>query len=78
MEIATIGPDIAKNVFQVHGVDAEGRAVVRRKVRRGEGAPFFVRLSPCVVGIEACAPSHHWARELTELGHTVRLIPPRT
>jgi transposase len=76
MEVTTIGLDIAKNVFQVHAIDAEGAAVIRRKVRRSEMLPFFSQLSPCVVGIEACATSHHWARELTELGHTVRLIPP--
>lgn len=76
MEFAIVGLDIAKNVFQVHGVDANGEAILRRKVRRGEVLSFFSRLSPCVVGIEACATSHHWARELTGLGHVVRLIPP--
>ena len=76
MEISTIGLDIAKNVFQLHGVDAEGEIVVRRKLRRGEMLSFFARLSPCLVGIEACATSHFWARELVRLGHTVRLIPP--
>jgi transposase len=76
MEVTTIGLDIAKSVFQVHGADAEGASVLRRKVRRSEVLPFFSRLTPCVVGIEACATSHHWARELTELGHKVRLIPP--
>jgi len=76
MEISTIGLDIAKNVFQLHGVDADGDIVLRRKLRRSEVLTFFSRLSPCLVGIEACATSHHWARELARLGHSVRLIPP--
>jgi len=76
MQISMIGLDLAKNVFQVHGVDADGEVVLRRKLRRGEVLIFFSRLSPCLVGMEACASSHHWARELAALGHTVRLIPP--
>jgi len=76
MQISTIGLDLAKNVFQVHGVDAAGDVVLRRKLRRGEVLIFFSRLSPCLVGMEACTSSHHWARELAGLGHTVRLIPP--
>jgi transposase len=71
-----VGLDIAKSVFQVHGVDAQGIAVVRRRLKRRYVLAFFKRLPPCLVGIEACATSHHWSRELQALGHTVRLIPP--
>jgi transposase len=74
--ITTIGLDIAKSVFQVHGVDAEGKVVVRQQLRRARVLPFFRKLPPCVVGIEACASSHHWSRELQALGHTVKLMPP--
>jgi len=70
------GLDIAKSVFQVHGVDAGGQAVIRRQLKRRYVLAFFQKLSPCLVGIEACASSHHWLRELQALGHTVRLIPP--
>jgi len=76
-EITTIGLDIAKSVFQVHGIDASGVAVVCRQLRRRQVLPFFRRLSPCLVGIEACATSHHWAREIAKLGHEVRLMPVR-
>jgi transposase len=76
-EIITIGLDLAKNVFQVHGVDAEGGVVVRRQLRRSQVLPFFKKQRPCLVGMEACATSHHWAREITALGHEVRLMPPR-
>lgn len=76
MEIMTIGLDLAKTVFQVHGVDAAGKAVVRKALRRAQVLPFFSKLSPCRVGIEACGTSHHWARELIKLGHDVRLMPP--
>ena len=76
MEIATIGLDLAKHWFQVHGVDAEGRAVVRKRLRRREVIPFFASLPRCLVGAEACATAHHWARELKDLGHEVRLMPP--
>ena len=74
--ITTIGLDIAKSAFQVHGVDAAGNVVVRRQLKRRYVLPFFQKLSPCLVGIEACASSHHWSRELQALGHTVRLMPP--
>jgi transposase len=74
--ISTIGLDIAKSVFQVHGVDAAGQVLVRRQLKRRQVLAFFQRLSPCVVGIEACASSHYWSRELQALGHTVRLMPP--
>ncbi len=76
-EISTIGLDIAKNVFQVHGIDDAGEVVVARQLRRRQVLPFFNRLSPCLVGMEACATSHYWARQLTELGHEVRMMPPR-
>jgi transposase len=74
--ITTIGLDIAKSVFQVHGVDAAGEVVIRRQLKRRSVLAFFQKLPPCLVGIEACASSHHWSRELKELGHTVRLMPP--
>ena len=75
-EIATVGLDLAKHVFQVHAVDAAGAVVVRRQVRRAQMLLFFSRLAPCLIGMEACAGAHYWARELTTLGHEVRLIPP--
>ena len=74
--VSTIGLDIAKSVFQVHGVDANGLVVVRRQLKRRYVLAFFEKLPPCLVGIEACASSHHWSRELQALGHTVRLMPP--
>jgi len=74
--VTTIGLDIAKSVFQVHGVDAEGNVVIRRQLKRRYVMTFFRKLPPCLVGIEACASSHHWSRELQALGHTVRLMPP--
>ena len=74
--ITTIGLDIAKSVFQVHGIDAGGQAVIRRQLKRRHVLTFFEKLPPCLVGIEACASSHHWSRELQALGHTVRLMPP--
>src|SRR6516164_3111830 len=76
MEITTVGLDIAKRVFQLHGVDAAGRAVLRRKLQRSEVLAFFDALPPCLVGIEACGTAHYWAREIRELGHEVRLMPP--
>src|SRR5215467_8401313 len=76
MQVTTIGLDIAKRVFQVHGVDAAGAVVFRKKLRRSELSAFFAGLSPCLIGIEACATAHHWAREFIALGHQVRLVPP--
>ena len=76
MEITTVGLDIAKRVFQLHGVDAAGKAVLRRKLQRSEVLALFKALSPCLVGIEACGTAHYWAREIRELGHEVRLMPP--
>ena len=75
--ITTIGLDLAKKVFQIHGVDAEGKVVVARKLRRKEVLVFFAKLPPCLVGMEACGSAHFWAREITKLGHTVKLMPPR-
>src|SRR5215831_19274752 len=74
--ITTVGLDIAKSIFQVHGIDAEGNVLVRRRLKRRYVLAFFQKLLPCLVGIEACASSHHWSRELQALGHTVRLMPP--
>src|ERR1700739_2119588 len=74
--VTTIGLDIAKSVFQVHGVDALGKVVLCRQLKRRYVLAFFQKLPPCLVGIEACASSHHWSRELQALGHTVRLMPP--
>ena len=75
-EVTTIGLDLAKRVFQVHGVDAAGVVMVRRALRRQQVLAFFAKLPRCLVGIEACATAHYWARELASLGHDVRLIPP--
>ena len=75
-EVVTIGLDLAKNVFQVHAISGDGAVQVRRKLRRGEVIGFFSDLPPCLVGREACASAHHWARELIALGHEVRLMPP--
>ena len=74
--VTTIGLDIAKSVFQVHGIDATGEVVLRRRVMRARMLAFFGKLAPCLIGIEACATSHYWARELRKLGHDVRLMPP--
>ena len=74
--ITTIGVDVAKSVFQVHGVDADGNVVIRRQLKRRYVLAFFQKLPPCLIGIEACASSHRWSRELQALGHTVRLMPP--
>ena len=74
--VTTIGLDIAKSVFQVHGVDAAGQVVVRRQLKRRYVLAFFEKLPPCLIGVEACASSHHWSRELQALGHKVRLMPP--
>ena len=76
MEITTVGLDLAKNVFQVHAISSTGEVVVRRALRRAQVIPFFSKLPPCLIGMEACGTSHHWARELVSLGHQVRLMPP--
>src|SRR6266542_281318 len=77
MQVTTIGLDIAKNVFQVHGIDAAEKVVVRKQLRRSQVLAFFKALPPCLIGMEACATAHYWARELTKLGHRVRLIEKR-
>lgn len=74
-EVVTVGLDIAKSVFQVHGVDAAGEVIVRRQIRRAQLLEYFAKLPACLVGIEACASAHNWARELGALGHEVRLMP---
>jgi transposase len=76
MQITTIGIDLSKTVFQIHAVDADGKTVVRKRLRRAEVLSFFAGLEPCLIGLEACATSHYWARELTKFGHTVKLMPP--
>src|ERR1035441_1288766 len=75
-EVSTIGVDIAKSVFQIHGVDADGTVVIRKRVGRAKVLEFFADLPPCLVGMEACATAHQWARELKKLGHDARLMPP--
>jgi transposase len=77
MQITTIGLDIAKNVLQVHGIDATEKVVVRKQLRRGQVMKFFEALPPCLIGMEAYASAHYWARELTKLGHEVRLMPAK-
>lgn len=75
-QITTIGLDLAKQVFQVHGAEADGSPVVSRKLRRGDILSFFKKLSPCLVGMEACGGAYYWAREIAKFGHDVRLVPP--
>lgn len=77
MKITTVGIDLAKNVFQVHGVDERGKAVLKKQLRRDQMATFFVNLPPCLIGMEACSSAHHWARKLQGMGHTVRLMAPQ-
>ncbi|MGH3848471.1 MAG: IS110 family transposase [Pseudonocardiaceae bacterium] len=77
MKVTTIGIDVAKSVFQVHGIDEDGKVALRRQLRRAQVLLFFSNLEPCLIGIEACASSHHWARKLSALGHTVRLMAPQ-
>src|SRR6516225_11789654 len=77
MQATTIGLDIAKNVFQVHGIDATEQVVARKRLRRGQVLRFFEGLPPCLVGMEACATAHYWARELRKLGHQVKVMPAR-
>jgi transposase len=76
MHVTTVGLDLAKNVFQVHGIAEDGEVVFNRPLRRAQMPPFFQRLGPCLIGMEACGTSHYWARELTKMGHDVKLIPP--
>src|SRR3954469_24397984 len=77
MDITTVGIDLAKSVLQVHGVDEHGRVALRRALKRTDVLKLFVNLRPCVVGLEACGSAHYWARKLTQLGHTVKLMAPQ-
>src|SRR5581483_7252677 len=77
MEISAVGIDLAKSVFQIHGVDKRGKVLVRKQLKRSQVLNFFANQSPCVIGMEACSSAHHWARKLQALGHTVRLIAPQ-
>src|SRR5262245_15258505 len=77
MQVATVGLDLAKHVFQIHGIDAAEKVVVRKQLRRSQVMGFFEALPPCLIGMEACATAHYWARELTKLGHEVRLMPAK-
>lgn len=77
MKLTTVGIDLAKNVFQIHGVNEHGRVVLRKQLKRSQVTVFFANLTPCLVGMEACGSAHHWARELERLGHTVRLMAPQ-
>lgn len=77
MKITTVGIDLAKDVFQLHGVDVSGKVVLRRQLKRKDMIEFFTRLEPCLIGMEACGSAHHWARELVELGHKVKLMAPQ-
>src|ERR1700745_285358 len=77
MQVATIGLDLAKHVFQIHGIDAAEKVVVRKQLRRSQVMAFFEALPPCLIGMEACATAHYWAHELTKLGHEVRLMPAK-
>ena len=76
MDITTIGLDLAKNVFQIHCIDEKGEVIIRRRLRRAQVVAFFNGLKPCLIGMEACATAHFWARELVTLGHEVKIIPP--
>src|SRR5262245_39419303 len=76
MKISTIGIDLAKQVFAIHGVDEKGATVLRRTLRRSQVLSFFARLEPCLIGMEACSSAHYWGRELSKLGYEVRLMPP--
>ena len=76
MQITTLGIDLAKSVFQLHGVDADGNAVLKKKLRRSAVLDFLRDMPPCLIGMEACATAHYWAREIGALGHEVRMMPP--
>ncbi len=77
MKITTVGVDLAKSVFQMHGVDERGKAVLRKQLKRKEVLSFFANLEPCLIGLEACGSAHHWTRALAKLGHMVRLMAPQ-
>jgi transposase len=75
-KVSVIGLDLAKNVFQVHGIDLDGEVIVRKQLKRSQLRQFFAKLAPCLIGMEACGGAHYWSRELTRLGHTVRMMAP--
>jgi transposase len=75
-ELSTVGVDLAKNVIQIHGIDADGKVVVRRQLRRSQFLAFFKKRPGCLIGIEACSGAHHWGRQLQAMDHEVRLMPP--
>ena len=77
MKVTTIGIDLAKNVFQVHGIDDHGKAVLKKQIKRDEMALFFANLTPCLIGMKACGSAHYWARKLLRQGHTVKLMVPQ-
>ena len=77
MKVATIGLHVVKHIFQVHGADAEGRPLLRRRLRRSQVARFFANLSPCGVGMEACCGAHYWSRVISRFGHAARLVAPQ-
>jgi len=77
MKITTVGIDLAKNVFQVHGVDERGKTVLRKQLKRAQVVQFFANLAPCLIGMEACGSAHHWGRKLESLGHRVKLMAPQ-
>ena len=77
MKITTVGIDLAKNIFAVHGVNEHGKAVLKKMLKRDQIAEFFANLPACLIGMEACSGAHHWARKLQQMGHTVRLIAPQ-
>lgn len=77
MKLTTVGIDLAKSVFQIHGVDEHGKVVLRKQLKRSQVTAFFANLPACLIGMEACGSAHHWARELERLGHTVRLMAPQ-
>ena len=77
MQITTVGIDLAKSAFQVHGVNEHGKNALKKQIRRDQMVTFFVNLPPCLIGMEACGGAHHWARKLQSMGHTVKLMAPQ-
>ena len=77
MKVTTVAIDLAKTVFQIHGVDEHGKTIVKKQIKRDQMAVFFVNLPPCLIGMEACGSAHHWARKLTGMGHVVKLMAPQ-
>ncbi len=77
MNITKIGIDLAKSVFQLHGIDSSGKVLIKKQIKRAQMAEYFVSLRPCLVGMETCGSAHHWARKLESFGHMVKLMPPQ-